>query len=539
MFKKYFKIIVVLFIVVLINGCALIPFIQDILSLLSQITDAFTYNSSYTVASNELMINYNINFGGDWTFFKSDVSGDLSIDIDLINRSDKTPPFRKKYEINYEGNNPVLKYYDDYNGFILKSLSSDPYSDLTTCSIISKNGANYLEFKKNYRLENGRKHTIKLNYNSNSTSEINLTVDDVVNTDAIVSGRFEYNKVKVEAIQYKGDYKKSLNIVVMCDYVREDEMDFYREQVNDAFSPSSKFFTNNIGNYFKDRINILRYDTVSLDHKKGRTMLLTNNGGGTTHPNFMRVIKVINSANYGTLPRIAVQDVDAIIVFLNSEMRIFFQKQNKAFCDFPRPFQIRANMQPTNVVMIGNIDENGLKGNFNIDSIIHELGHGIGQLDDEYVNEGLTWFEKEVVKAVYNENYIKLKSRNLDTRKDENLVKWKRFIDLGYGDKSVVNEKLIIGAHQGGGYLAEDYIYRAGFHGLMNGDMDRLVSGKKDRNNNFDPVCAYHMMASIKTRIGDLPAYDLKRDFNTFNDYEWETYKIEEFKEDLSPDAFQ
>jgi len=55
---------------------------------------------------------------------------------------------------------------------------------------------------------------------------------------------------------------------------------------------------------------------------------------------------------------------------------------------------------------------------------------------------------------------------------------------------------------------------------------------------NFNPVGAYHMMASIMTRIGEVP-YDLNfaKNDDLSNGIEWETYSYNQFLSDMSPDS--
>ena len=530
MSKKYFKIIIVLSVVFVISSCGLLKLFSFLDFITSIIADYFTVYNSYQLKDDELLINYSINLGGDWTFFKNKNYNYFDLTIDLEKRSSETHAFVKGYKISYNINQPYLENYSAFNTFVLKSLTN-PTSKLITSSSVSNSTSKKFSFNKDYTLENKQRYTIKLNYNANSTPLVDLTLDDVINKEVIVSKNFNY-KVNVKDIQYKGYYKTNLNIVVMADGVREDQIDFYRQQVDLAFAPNGDFFRNNVIKYFKDRINILRYDTVSFgEDNPSQRILLTYPHGGNSRPNFLRVIRVIKEANYGSIPKINVEDIDSIIIFVNGKVKIFYIQEPAAFCDFLYSFQVTKNKQPTNFVMISrSFDNNGIKGDYYYNSIIHELGHGIAELDDEY-SQSLSWIEKEILKSFYTEDYIKNKSRNLDTRTNPGEVKWKKFYDLGFNIDANIIPELRVDILQGGGYISDEYIYRSSNKSLMNGDKYQI--------NKFNPICAYHMVASIKTRIGDIAPHDLENDFSNPDNFEWNNYPLNQFMNDLTPDYFK
>lgn len=528
MLKKNFKLIIIYFILITGISCSLLRTFSFLDLFRSIMIDFFTFFDSYELKDDGLLLNYSINLGGDWTFFNINNYNDFDMTIDLEKRSNETQAYVKNYNIIYNNNQPYLENYSAFNTFVLKSLTN-PTSKLISSSSVSNSTSTKFTFNKDYTLENKQRYTLKLNYNANSSPLVDLTLDDVVNKEVIVSKNFNYN-VNVKDIQYKGDYKTNLNIVVMADGVREDQIDFYRDQVDLAFEPTGKFFSNNVIRYFKDRINILRYDTVSFgEDNPSQRILQTYPHGGNSRPNFLRVIKVINEANYGTLPKISVGDIDSIIIFVNGNVKIFYIQEPDAFCDFLYPFQITKNRQPTNFVMISENSETENVIDFHYESIIHELGHGIAELDDEY-SQNLPWIEKEVLKSFYTEEYIRNKSRNLDTRTNPDEVKWKKFYDLGFNIDSNIIPELKVDILQGGGYISDEYIYRSSLNSLMN---------ESYNYNDFNPVCAYHMVASIKTRIGDIVPYDLENNFDNPDNFEWNNYSLNQFMNDLTPDYFK
>jgi hypothetical protein len=526
------------------------------ISLFSNINNNFIY---YELEDKEMMISYNINFGGDWTNLRNIEGIDsLCLNMRLEKQNEAVSPYFKKYNIEYDASNrPYLENFNSLNFFTLKSLT-DNTSDLSVDTIVF-NSANTLIKKynnKHFSLNNKERHNLKLNINADNTSVVNLKIDGIINSmnDTIVSNKFNYN-VNVEPIKYnRKDPKNSLNIVTMVDGYREDQMDLYKklveqslvESFNRTNSISGKkgdFFRSNVFRYCDntlDIINVFRFDTVSIGNNyPSETILQTALFAGTTRPNFLRIQKILQTANYSKLSpyKLSENNIDAIVIFLNKGVTHLYVTSNReAVCDFLFPYSRERNKQPINFVIMKAIPElisDGwdLDSDFkNIMSLIlpHELGHGIAELDDEYTQNN-NFIIESVLEYFYSREYIQKVSRNLDidSRIDREVVKWKSFFDMGY-DK-VKSDFLKIDIKQGGGYMADSYIYRPSEDGMMRNHRKYL---------NFNPVGAYHMMASIMTRIGEVP-YDLNfaKNDDLSNGIEWETYPYSKFLSDMPPDS--
>ncbi len=153
------------------------------------------------------------------------------------------------------------------------------------------------------------------------------------------------------------------------------------------------------------------------------------------------------------------------------------------------------------------------------DAIVHELGHAIAKLDDEYVLDSLLY------KFFNTPAMARFWSRNCDWTDYMPWSKFQAFSGKGYDDLgNDYSFKLVEG-----GLYNDTWIYRTSKGSIM---LDY-----KDYDH-FNPVSAYHMAASIKTRIGNVP-YSLPINGIYGESIWWDNYTLDQFITEFPPEEFK
>jgi hypothetical protein len=195
------------------------------------------------------------------------------------------------------------------------------------------------------------------------------------------------------------------------------------------------------------------------------------------------------------------------------------------------------NMQPVKPIII-QVPTNYSVFSYNFhnyvltNAIVHELGHAIARLMDEYdylgTDNGI-W--------LYEERF-----RNISELENGRL-KWHLLIDLNPRylsptphQASSLNNDQKLGFFQNPHFFNSrrnlQKYYIPTVNSTMRGD-------GRSENIQFGPVNTYHMEGSFRTRIGNIQAQDPSQSFSSTIEYEWRGYTFRDFIYDWPPSRFE
>jgi len=499
------------------------------------------------LAENQLCISFvGINFGGDWTAYKNNNINTFhlisNLDTDIGN------PIDINAKLNYDDNtkpsvdiDPKANYILDGKGNVFTTTKLKVKTDFDERDVNNNKIKTFKTFEGNKSIKNCTDNDITLTYNADNDSVINIEVKD--ERFGWVSDAYQYNvswEFAHKATNNDGSKNGNINLIVMAEGYRADQMWQYRDYVKDAFANTANFhYTDgNINNphihvnndffaRYWDKINVIMMETISphegIDNARyeDKVQNILGLNKELKYPMFSR----INAIMSWTKPNdMNIWDADAIIILVNDP--------NIWAYSWAYGMEINhRNMQPIHCVIIQAPVKNP-KGdyfkttdtNFHsyytsptenkgviTNAIAHELGHALARLQDEYSIGGTNisycpWF------------------RNIDNDTD---YKWIGLNNRGYNNTSIMRNPL--GEFKGALYK-ENENYRPTEIGTMRGT-------ELSPNLQYGPVNTYHLTASFKVRIGEINPTDLNCGNDNFG-YEWSGYSLDQFKNDWPPSKF-
>ncbi|HOV14426.1 MAG TPA: M64 family metallopeptidase, partial [Spirochaetota bacterium] len=294
------------------------------------------------------------------------------------------------------------------------------------------------------------------------------------------------------------------------------------KEVNRYNNENYVFWCNNVFEKFKDNINIIRIDTISLDESIDQTLKDEKRNILDCHleylftaPNYARVEQVLT--NTKPLGITDLNDIDVLIIYVN-DFITSFGEYPAAIADTFFPYGKKKG-QDNCVVIIK-------KGE--IANISHELGHALVKLSDEYVMDNLLY------KIFYNPQKIHNTSINCDNTNQINQSKFRNFFNHGYEN---LNNIYKLAFFEGGVYNVTG-IYRTSEYSLMNNKYKANTNNEDILSHyHYNPISSYHIAASIITRIGVI-SFVLPKDLSITGNLEWQTYPLSQFFSDFPPDKF-
>lgn len=478
------------------------------------------------------------NFSGDWSFVEY-------ASVDNYNLWINTTPPDSNDPVNIESSVTYTSYWDgeDETYYRIPQI----YFDTTANYILEATGYNQtaLDFHSEFldnempqqifddteSLQNGTDNNLTLNYTANPIPGLDIETEII--DVGIVSDAYDYHP-QTAYVHNAGYPLYSINIAVMAEGYRADQIESFRIYVADAFKDTASFHVldgsgththvnNDFFAHYWNSINIIRYDTISphagIDQGYSDDVQSIFNLGLSEDrkiPDYARIRYVVSQTESDT--DISMEDLDAIILLVNDP--------NTGCYSFPYDCEIgERKSQPINIVVIKAIEGydpaiiNFHNEPFDIpsgpgvrtDCIAHELGHALTRLQDEYI---------DLIECAKNRPYYE-KFRNID---DNEPYKWQWFIDNGYNTSS--NNP--VGIFPGGFYCSQYY---------RPTDMSTMNKSPKDlgiitSNIQFGPVNTYHLVASFKLRTGDTyQEYDNEG-------FEWESYPLLIFSGEWPPYYF-
>ncbi len=517
-----------------------------------------------------------ISWGGDWSHYKN------TMEIDRLNVNVTTDPIM--------GNTPIdllvkLKYGGDNKPYVEGSLYesanyildckpgyrvSTPLIVNSTFFSTTPGKTDTEKAKYDHEMHNQTDNDLRLHYNADIRSGISLRVE-VEKTDwtGWVSDAYQYNvhyDIVHKASSNDGNKNGSINIVVMAEGYRADQIDQYVEYVNDAFKDSASFhylgwydtdaeykhIDNEFFYEYWNRINVIRMDTISpqdgIDENNGMDNVKTilkmsvrdiynSNRGGV--PDFYRIKSIMERTKPNGM---SYTDVDAYVILVNHPtIWAYTWSYGNEICkrggEPVRPIIIQAPVHKQNGTRFNvKTDEEYEFHNHNpysaekhsgvkTDAIAHELGHAIGRLQDEYI-------DKKKSSGSYES-----KHRNISgSVVYPNPLKWGNLKKLGYD----TSPRYPLGTYKGALYT-ENY-YRPTNISTMRG---RYTDESIDENNQkitiypqFGPVNTYIMAASFHDRLINRSKTSDHTCTDSPSSYEWPDYSFSRFLKEWPPSKF-
>jgi len=512
------------------------------------------------------------NFGGDWTHFEAVSINKMELTLDdSIYLNAEADRITLVADIEYSDGTgvPHLPGFDTKNSIVFRPSQEYPVLRYaaTNFSNTKKPGNDFsVTADIGQKLRIGTVNDITLSYNMNTTAvvDFNVTIQNgaaIVTSDVDELYNFDVNYIHVK--ESTKPIPESINIVVMADGYRLDEMRYFRDYVNDAFDPAGfknfhyteqKYYTrlhDHIENDFfmkwKDSINVFAFETVSPHSGIDTDTWVVNNflnniknffdihRGNQLSGKRERMRKIIDVNSYKT--GLSRKDVDVYVIFVNDPTVWAYSFAYSVRVDDPR------NKQPVTFVVIqapaGHEVDNAnfhsiVNGSVKTDAIAHELGHAMAQLLDEYmVDPGFT--------DIYLGNF-----RNISVGGGTSRYKWHGLIDVDRdyfndspkpiprNDNKLVENKHAIYSIIAGGKVK---FYIPTVNSTMRGDRPADDSAI---NCQFGPVNTYFMEGSFMVRIGELNPQNPLLDIYGFElgPYQWSGYSFVDFHEKWGPDKF-
>jgi len=360
-------------------------------------------------------------------------------------------------------------------------------------------------------IKHGKISSIATTIDVSATPALTLTTSTLSNKEDLLQIDYSVSCSSVVGNLTQGS---KMNIAVMAEGFRADQMNDYIAYVADAFSDAGSLHevesttappagdpngshTHYSNDYFArywNRINVVRYDTVSpqagidTNKKEDTVQSILDYNNDTGKADMPRIKAVIKQSSC-----LAFDNVDAVIVFVNSdEVRSHTWSHGNAI-------QFR-NMEPTHyVIMETPTGFNPISSAFHLyvrtNAIAHELGHALARLQAEYIEADkcslLDYIGREFMGDL----------RNIEYRYNWEY-KWFYFITT-YGHA----HRFPVDSFEGALYCQNDF-FRSTEFSTMRGEVG-------PHGIQFGPVNTYWMVWTFKYRTGDKSWY--------------QTYNIDDF----------
>jgi hypothetical protein len=506
-----------------------------------------------------------ISFAGDWEDYAANGVSQyrLTLDSDTNAALASTNDFDLQEAITYDtGNAPSLPNLNKEAYYLFTPKTSDKTVPLrfdtafkTTDGKVYKN----LQHKDAADLKKGTANDISLVYSNTSTPALDLEVDFTRTESGTIPMYYAEGKLFDFESEWEWIHRSSrgvdtsINLVVLAEGYRADQMEYYRAYVRDAFANPANFhypkyrdsandhITNDFFARYWDYTNVFMVESVSpqegIDHKALDNKILSildlcdDLLSAYFFGNAARIMAVMQETFKSE--ELTIKDVDAYIILVNDTV-------------FDRPYSyshgpnigyngesgeiIGRRGEPVHSVMIPapagrNVTDKDFHDNVQTDAIAHELGHAIAQLQDEYADtEKTSFFLPIFLNVSGNKDFV-----------------WKRLIEVDPDYLSnYTNEPLVynidskidnrLGVFQGAMYSPTDY-YRSTYNSTMRGIDDHGAD-----NFQFGPVNTYYMEASFKYRMGEV-VHD-EYFVNWPLSYERDNYTFEQFSYEWPPECF-
>ncbi|MCK4797410.1 MAG: hypothetical protein KAT05_08515 [Spirochaetes bacterium] len=493
-----------------------------------------------TLEKNEVGFHFNpINFGGDWSHYETVENVDQFV-LDARTSPLKDDPVQLNHTISYKSKGskriPVVNSFNTSASYIIDIEAQNASINywvtrmtITTDFRDSSNDRTVDTVKDKAWIQDQTNNSITLNYSMDGQPSLDIDIE--VEEWYCVSNAFNYNvdwDFVHKASHNNGSKDDNINIIVMAEGYRADQIDDYITYVNDAFANTANFHylyndltlgeihqDNEFFAKYWDRINVIRMDTISPEsgidncwYDDVQSILNMNvyyNGA----PDFFRIYEVLYQTKPNGIQRI--WDADVIIVLVNSS--------NIWAYSYAYGYEMGYRSgQPVHPVIIQapkdkDLTDPDFHDYVKTDAIAHELGHAIARLQDEYE-------EDKYAKRLYCPKF-----RNVD---DDDNLKWQTMIDMGYDDCP----RFPVSKYVGGFYKSSG-IYRPTDFSTMRGSSSAYNFGPQ-----FGPVNTYHMTASFMIRMGETPESDQWGVSDDPDTFEWRTYNLESFEIKWPPEKF-
>jgi hypothetical protein len=393
---------------------------------------------------------------------------------------------------------------DLYDFYITRFLRRVEHATIPEREIFSSPRTNRSSATHTLRTRTANDLTLTYNFQSSSFLDIDIAFEvgsaPIVNWNMGVKGgalNFDAEWEEVVHRRHDPDFNNALNIVIMADGFNRMEMHLYRQTVN---SMVNALFNNNFFREHRDRINIVRMDTVSLSDGRNRRNIIGVEGGAPFGDS-ERIRRVIQTNFLGNSNPLYIRgnntNIDAIVIVssFSSSTRIF-------------DGQIASkNGQPCNIIVMSRHSSGP--------ALVHQLGHALARLLDESINT--CGFSIGSPGPLYRRYF-----RNLSVLNER--LKWQRFIDLGYS----------LGNYQVPIYNHDTRYHIPTWHSAMR----RITGLNPSYGIHFCPVGFYHMQASFLIRTGAVSNTREQR-YTGNDDYEWPGYSLNAFAAQFPPSFFE
>lgn len=456
------------------------------------------------ISQNEVAIRFKpISFVGDFTPY---VSADLLRLTAEENPGNFDTPIAIDRAITWTGNSPSVAAPGNAV-YVLNSNQANPATSefplLVNTDLIQTSGNILLQNVNTVRnLQHARLSDISITVNVTSTPVLDIVVDTSQNN--IVSNAYNYN-VNCTAVHGSlGSQDSRMNIAVMAEGYRADQMNDYIAYTADAFATPENFHytesgaTHYVNDFFARHwgdINVVRYDTVSPEEGVDTTSntdtvkSILDYNHSTGEASMLRIKAVLERSNNSGKCGLSLANVDTVILLINSPSTYV----NAHTWAYGNEMFYRRGEQVTYNIVHASAGQNPAVANFHLnsiwenrvrtDAIAHELGHSLARLQDEYMinNSGQT------CQRAYRDEFRNISNNN---------TKWAWFVN-NYG--TAVNYPV---DYFLGGLYCPNTFFRSNEVNTMRGVAGVIPAIGLQ----FGPLNSFYMYGTLQRRIGVGPA---------------------------------
>jgi hypothetical protein len=521
-------------------------------------------DTSITLGDNQVALRFNqISFIGDFSAYASANQFILRASEDPANVTGAIDP-----EINFSpamsivNSIPVLNPLIPDSTLVLNSHQANPATDDFPLSVFAEFNDTvtspvtpYLYLSTNYQLKPKTQNDISLTVDISATPVLNILVD--TNYDNVVPDAYVYDVgcTVIHGNSNLANQSTKLNIAVMAEGYRADQINDFVAYANDAFSSAGSFqyvkssvptdystspptpgyhihYSNDFYNSIWSNVNVVRYDTISpeagvdlvteVDNVK--SILGYNQADRKADMN--RVRAPMYESNYSGKCHLKPENVDVIIVFVNIPP---VTSGNNGWGGahswvFNTNSLGNRNQEPVHYVVlaapVGYVPTDAnFHANVRSNSIGHELGHALASLQDEYETNN----DLSLTCDIPNDSFERFRLNNAVSRRNitmyddyGSLLSWNQFInDYGNAPNYPVNY------FQGGHYCDHTY-YRPTLTSTMRGINATLVNSSIQ----FGPLNTYYMYGTYRNRVSDFIVLFMHDYFTYYDEFKSDWPKL-------------